>query len=51
VFRPAGAPRVSFLVSLGADGRLRVGKREDATACDGDPASWAFGADALSFVR
>jgi hypothetical protein len=50
VFRPAGSPRVSFLLSL--DGaRLRLEKREDATACDGEPAGWSFGSGALAFVR
>jgi hypothetical protein len=50
VFRPAGSPRVSFLVALSAD-RLRLQKREDEHACDGDPATWAFGPTTLSFVR
>jgi hypothetical protein len=51
VFRPAGSPRVSFLLALGTDGRLRVEKREDATACDGAPESWAFSGASLLFVR
>jgi hypothetical protein len=50
VFRPAGSPRVSFLLSLAAD-RLRLEKHEDDRACDGEPAGWAFGAAAVSFVR
>jgi hypothetical protein len=50
VFRPAGAPRVSFLLSLAGD-RLRLEKREDSVACDDEPATWSFGAGALSFVR
>jgi hypothetical protein len=50
VFRPAGSPRVSFLLSL-AGGHLRLEKREDLVACDGDASTWAFGAGAISFVR
>lgn len=50
-FRPAGSPRVSFLLSLGVDGRLRLEKREDARGCDDDPAGWAFTAAAVTFVR
>jgi hypothetical protein len=48
VFRPGGSPRVSFLLSLEGP-RLRLEKREDATACDGE--TWAFGAGAITFVR
>jgi hypothetical protein len=50
-FRPGHPPRVSFLLALGADGRMRLEKREDTTACDGAPESWTFGAAALTFVR
>jgi hypothetical protein len=50
IFRPAGSPRVSFLLSLGSD-RLRLEKREDDRACDGDPATWAFGGAPVTFVR
>jgi hypothetical protein len=49
-FRPPPAPRVSFRLSLSADGRLRVEKREDATACD-DPQAAPLGPGALTFVR
>jgi hypothetical protein len=50
VFRPEGSPRMSFLLSLTGD-RLRLEKREDAVACDGEPATWAFGPAARTFVR
>jgi hypothetical protein len=50
VFRPAGSPRVSFLLALDQD-RLRLEKREDAGACDGDPSSWVLGPAAVTFVR
>jgi hypothetical protein len=50
VFRPSPAPRLSFRIALGSDGRLRVEKREDETACD-DPQDWMPGPGALSFVR
>jgi hypothetical protein len=49
IFRPAGSPRVSFLLSL-SGARLRVEKREDDRACD-DPASWVFGGSPLTFLR
>jgi hypothetical protein len=50
VFRPAGSPRVSFLLSLDGE-RLRLEKREDDRACDGGAGSWTFGSGAVTFVR
>jgi len=47
VFRPAGSPRVSFLLSLEGE-RLRVERREDAAGCEGGA---AFGSAAVTFVR
>jgi hypothetical protein len=49
-FRPPPAPRISFRLSLSAEGRLSVEKREDATACD-DPQDRTIGPGALTFVR
>jgi hypothetical protein len=50
IFRPQGAPRVSFLLSLGPQ-RLLLEKREDDRACDDDPATWKLGPAALALVR
>jgi hypothetical protein len=50
VFRPAGSPRLSFLLSLSGE-RLRLENRADTRACDGGPAAWAFTSNALTFVR
>jgi hypothetical protein len=41
---------VSFLLQLQGP-RLLLEKREDARACDDDPASWQLGPTALPFVR
>jgi hypothetical protein len=51
VFHPPPAPRLSFLLALGTDGTLRLERREAPEGCDGDPASWTFGAAARTFVR
>jgi hypothetical protein len=47
----APGTRISFFLALAADGKLRLQRRTDAEGCDGEPGSWAFGAQAVTLIR